>query len=55
MTRLLSQGYKINRLSNAFKKFYSRHTDLVGQYQKNVCQLIVPVKMILFSDLSKLN
>ena len=35
--RLLSQGYKVNRLSNTFKKFYGRHTDLVGQYKKNVC------------------
>ena len=29
-----------NRLSNTFKKFYGRHTDLVGQYKKclsNVC------------------
>ena len=39
MTRLLSQGYKVNRLSNTFKKFYGRHTDLVGQYKKNVCQM----------------
>ena len=39
MTRLLSQGYKVNRLSNIFKKFYGRHTDLVGQYKKNVCQM----------------
>ena len=37
--RLLSQGYKVNRLSNTFKKFYGRHTDLVGQYNKNVCQM----------------
>ena len=37
--RLLSQGYKVNRLSNTFKKFYDRHTDLVGQYKKNVCQM----------------
>ena len=35
--RLLSQGYKVNHLSNTFKKFYGRHTDLVGQYKKNVC------------------
>ena len=34
MTRLLSQGYKVNRLSNTFKKFYGRHTDLVGQYNQ---------------------
>ena len=39
VTRLLSQGYKVNRLSNTFKKFYSRHTDLVGQYRKDVCQM----------------
>ena len=35
MTRLLSQGYKVNRLSNTFKKFYGRHTDLVGQYNNS--------------------
>ena len=35
----LSQGYKVNRLSNAFKNFYGRHTDLVGQYKQNVCQM----------------
>ena len=39
VTRLLSQGYKLNCLSNTFKKFYGRHTDLVGQYRKNVCQM----------------
>ena len=39
VTRLLSQGYKVDRLSNTFKKFYGRHTDLVGQYKKNVCQM----------------
>ena len=39
MTRLLSQGYKVNRLSNTFKKFYGRRTDLVGQYKKYVCQM----------------
>ena len=30
VTKLLSQGYKVNRLSNTFKKFCGRHTDLVG-------------------------
>ena len=30
---------KFNRLTNTFKKFYGRHTDLVGQYKKNVCQM----------------
>ena len=39
VTRLLSQGYKVNHLSNTFKKFYGRHNDLVGQYKKNVCQM----------------
>ena len=39
VTRLLSQGYKVNRLSNTFKKFYGRHTALVGQYKKSVCQM----------------
>ena len=36
MTRPSSQGYKVNRLSNTFKKFYGRHTDLIGQYKINV-------------------
>ena len=39
VTRLLSQGYKVNRLSNTFEKFYGRHTDLVGEYKKDVCQM----------------
>ena len=39
VTRLLSHGYKVNRLSDTFKKFYGIHTDLVGQYKKNVCQM----------------
>ena len=39
VTKLLSQGYKLNRLSNTFKKFYGRHTDLVGQYKKSDCQM----------------
>ena len=39
VTRLLSECYKVNRLSNTLKKFYGRNTDLVGQYKKNVCQM----------------
>ena len=39
VTRVLSRGYKVNHLSNTFKKFYGRHTDLVGQYKKNVCRM----------------
>ena len=38
VTRLLSLGYKVNLMSNTFKKFYGRHTDLAGQHKKNVCQ-----------------
>ena len=52
VTRLLSQGYKVNRLSNTFKKFYGRHTDLVGQYKKvsAKCLLIFSVEMIFIFD-----
>ena len=52
MTRLLSQGYKVNRLSNIFKKFYGRHTDLIGQYKKvsAKCLLILSVEMIFIFD-----
>ena len=39
VTRLLSRGYEVNHLCNTFKKFYGRHTDLVGQYKKSVCQM----------------
>ena len=39
MIRLLSQGYKVNHLSNTLEKFSGRHTDLVGQYKINVCQM----------------
>ena len=49
VTRLLSQGYKVNRLSNTFEKFYGRQTDLVGQKKKNVC-LILSVEMIFIFD-----
>ena len=30
--RLLSQGYKVNRLRNSFLKFYGRYPDLVAKY-----------------------
>ena len=55
--RLLSQGYKINRLFNTFKKFYGRHTDLVGQYKNNICQMFADCtsQNNFFSDFSKLN
>ena len=50
MKRLLLQSYKVNRLFNTFKKFYSIHTEQVGQYKKMSakCLLILPVKMIHF-------
>ena len=52
VTRLLPQGYKVNRLSNTFKKFYGRHIDLVGQYKKMSakCLLILSVEMIFIFD-----
>ena len=52
MTKLLSQGYKINRLSNTFKKFYGRHTDLVGNTRKMSakCLLILSAEMIFIFD-----
>ena len=52
MTRLLSQGYKVNRLSNTFKKFYGRHTDLVGQYK--IKGSIEPTHGSVCSDVRKL-
>ena len=57
VTRRLSQGYKINHLPNTFKKFYGRHTDLVGQYKKIVCQMFADCTSYndFFSYLSKLN
>ena len=36
---LVSQGYKVNRLSNTVQKLYGRDTDLVGQDKKNVSQV----------------
>ena len=39
VAKLLSQSYRVNRLSNTFKNFYDRHTDLVGECKKNVCQM----------------
>ena len=52
VTRLLSQGYKVNHLSNTFKKFHGRHTDLVGQYKKMSakCLLILSVVMVFIFD-----
>ena len=52
VTRLLSQGYKVDRLSNTFKKFYGRHTDLFGQYKKMSakCLLLLSVEMVFIFD-----
>ena len=52
MTRLRSQGYKVNRLSTRFKKFNGRHTDLVGQYNKMSakCLLILSIEIIFIFD-----
>ena len=51
-SRPLSQGYQVNHLSNTFKKFYGRHTDLVGQYKKMSakCLLILSIEMIFIFD-----
>ena len=50
MTRLQSWGYKINRLSNTFKKFYGRHTDLDTRKMSAKCLLILSVEMIFIFD-----
>ena len=38
--RLLSQGYKVNRLRNYFQKLYGRYPDLVAKYQKSVRDML---------------
>ena len=50
VTRLLSQGYKLDRLSNTFKKFYGRQNNLLDNTRKTSvkCFLILPVKMLYF-------
>ena len=37
--RLLSQGYKVNHLSNTFGRFYGGRAGLVGQCGRDVCQV----------------
>ena len=45
---------KINCLSNTFKKFYGRDTDLVGQYKKNVCQMFADsIKKMKFTPMGE--
>ena len=51
VTRLLSLGYKVNRLSNTFKKFYGRYTELVGKYRKVVCQMFADSRFLFLMDL----
>ena len=48
VTRLLSQGYKGNCLSNTCKKSYGRHRHPVGQCKK---KLSAKFLLILFMDL----
>ena len=50
VTRLLSQGYKVNRLSNTFKKFYGIHTDLVGQYKKMSAKCLLILSLSIFHN-----
>ena len=50
VTSLLSQGYKVNRLSNTFKRFHGRHQldNTKKLYVK--CLLILSVEMIFIFD-----
>ena len=38
--RLMSQGYKVLRLENLFKKFYDRYHDLIEKYQRSVKEIV---------------
>ena len=52
MTRLLSQGYKVNRLSNTFKKFCAEtltQLDNTGKMSAK-CLLILSVEIIFIFD-----
>ena len=52
MTRLLSQGYKVNRLSSTFKKFYADTLiwlDNTGKMSAK-CLLILSVEMNFIFD-----
>ena len=40
VARLVSQGYKKNRLSNTFKKFYDRYSELIGKYRVSLSNLL---------------
>jgi len=36
VARLAKQGFSLSRLHHAFKKFYGRHQDLIGKYDKSM-------------------
>ena len=40
VARLISQGYQKNRLSNTFKKFYDRYSELIGKYNRSLSDLL---------------
>ena len=40
--------YIDNRLSNAFKKFYGRHIDLLGEYTRDIWQMFADAFLIVF-------
>ena len=41
LARLVSQGYKKNHLSNTFKKFYDRYSELFGKYRVKLSDLLL--------------
>ena len=41
VARLVSQGYKKNRLVNTFKKFYDRYNELIGKYRVKLSDLLL--------------
>ncbi len=40
IARLVSQGYKKNRLSNSFKKFFDRYSELIGKYSVGLSDIL---------------
>ena len=40
IARLFSQGYKKNRLSNSFKKFFDRYSELIGKYSVGLSDIL---------------
>ena len=39
-SNLLKQGYAVEKLKTAFRKFYGRHSDLVGKYNISVSHML---------------